>query len=96
MFLSQLPHPLLLQKEKENKKENLNLTTMKQFFERVNAPTPKFFRKLRNIGLILATVATTVAAAPIALPAVVIQIAGYLAVAGGVLGAVSQTTMEGE
>ena len=96
MFLLQLPHPLLLQKEKENKEENLNSTSMKQFFERVNAPTPKFFRKLRNIGLILATVATTVAAAPMALPAVVIQIAGYLAVAGGVLGAVSQTTMEGE
>lgn len=69
---------------------------MKQFFERVNAPTPAFFKKLRNIGLILATVATTVMAAPVAMPAVVIKIAGYLAVAGGVLGAVCQTTVEGE
>ena len=69
---------------------------MKQFFERANAPTPKFFKKLRNIGLILATVATTVAAAPVALPAVVTQIMGYLAVTGGVLSAVSQITVEGE
>ena len=69
---------------------------MKQFFERANASTPKFFKKLRNIGLILATVATTVAAAPVALPAVVTQIMGYLAVTGGVLSAVSQITVEGE
>lgn len=64
--------------------------------ERVQAPTPKFFKKLRNIGLILATIAGTVVAAPIALPAVVIKIAGYLAVASGVASAVSQTAVEGE
>lgn len=69
---------------------------MKQIIERVQSPTPKFFKKLRNIGLVLATVATTVAATPVALPAVVIKIAGYLAVAGGIAGAVSQTTVEGE
>lgn len=44
----------------------------------------------------LATVATTVVAAPVALPAVVIKIAGYLAIAGGIAGAVSQTAVEGE
>ena len=69
---------------------------MKKIIARVQAPTPKFFVKLRNISLILATVATTVFAAPVALPAIVIKIAGYLALAGGVAGAVSQTTMEGE
>lgn len=46
--------------------------------------------------MILATIATTVAAAPVALPALVIKIAGYLAVAGGVASAVSQTAVEGE
>jgi hypothetical protein len=65
---------------------------VKTVIERVQSPTPKFFKKLRNIGLVLATVATTVVAAPVALPAVVIKIAGYLAVAG----AVSQTAVEGE
>jgi uncharacterized transporter YbjL len=69
---------------------------VKKVIERVQSPTPKFFKKLRNIGLVLATVATTVVAAPVALPAVVIKIAGYLAVAGGIAGAVSQTAVEGE
>lgn len=61
--------------------------------ERVGSPTPKFFKKLRNIGLILAAVSGTIVAAPIALPAVVIQIAGYLAVASSVASAVSQTAV---
>jgi hypothetical protein len=69
---------------------------VKKVIERVQSPTPKFFKKLRNIGLVLATVATTVVAAPVALPAVIIKIAGYLAVAGGIAGAVSQTAVEGE
>lgn len=69
---------------------------MKQILTRVNAPTPKFFKKLRNIGLALAALAGTIVAAPIALPAVVIKVAGYLAVASGVLSAVSQTAVEGE
>ena len=69
---------------------------MKQIFKRVNAPTPTFFKKLRNIGLALAAAATTIAAAPVALPAVIIKVAGYLAVASGVLSAVSQTAVEGE
>jgi hypothetical protein len=64
--------------------------------ERVSSPTPKFFKTLRNIGLILAAVSGTLVAAPIALPAVVIQIAGYLAVASSVASAVSQTVVEGE
>ncbi len=70
--------------------------TMSEIAKRVQSPTPKFFKKLRNIGLAVATIATTLIAAPVALPAVVIKIAGYLAVAGGIAGAVSQTTIEGE
>lgn len=69
---------------------------MQTLVERVQAPTPPFFKKLRNIGLVLATIATTVAAAPVALPAIVFKLAGYLAVAGGVASAVSQTAVEGE
>jgi hypothetical protein len=69
---------------------------MNEIVNRVSAPTPKFFKTLRNIGLILATISGTIAAAPIALPAVVIKIAGYLAVASGVTSAVSQTAVEGE
>ncbi|MBL0013638.1 MAG: hypothetical protein IPP30_07755 [Flavobacterium sp.] len=60
--------------------------------QRAKAPTPKFFKVLRNIGLVLATVGGTILAAPIALPIVVSSAAGYLTVAGGVLSAVSQLT----
>jgi uncharacterized membrane protein HdeD (DUF308 family) len=60
--------------------------------KRAQAPTPKFFKVLRNIGLALAAVGGTVLAAPVALPVVVISVAGYLAVAGGVISAVSQLT----
>lgn len=69
---------------------------MKKIFQRVNAPTPKFFKKLRNIGLAIAGIAGTILAAPIALPAVIIKVAGYLVVAGGVLSGASQTAVEGE
>lgn len=60
--------------------------------KRAKAPTPKFFKVLRNIGLALAAVGGTILAAPIALPVVVTSIGGYLAVVGGVVSAVSQLT----
>ena len=64
--------------------------------ERALAPTPKFFKTLRTVGLVLAAVSGTILTAPIGLPVVVVNIAGYLAVAGGVLSAVSQVTVEDE
>jgi uncharacterized membrane protein HdeD (DUF308 family) len=60
--------------------------------KRAKAPTPKFFKVLRNIGLALAAVGGTILAAPVALPIVVNTVGGYLTVAGGVLSAVSQLT----
>jgi hypothetical protein len=60
--------------------------------KRAKAPTPKFFKVLRNIGLALAAVGGTILAAPIALPVVVTTVGGYLAVAGSVVSAVSQLT----
>jgi uncharacterized membrane protein HdeD (DUF308 family) len=64
--------------------------------ERLKAPTPKFFRVLRNIGLALAAAGGALLTAPIALPVAVVTVAGYLAVAGGVITAVSQTAVDGE
>ena len=64
--------------------------------QRAAAPTPKFFKKLRNIGLVLAAISTTIVTAPIALPGAVITIAGYAAVGSAVLGAVSQVTVVNE
>jgi ABC-type xylose transport system permease subunit len=63
---------------------------------RLNAPTPKFFRKLRNIGLMLAAAGGVIVTSPISLPALVVTIGGYLTVAGAVVSAVSQATLKGE
>jgi uncharacterized membrane protein HdeD (DUF308 family) len=60
--------------------------------KRVKAPTPKFFKVLRNIGLVVATVGGTILASPVALPVLITTIGGYMAVAGGVVSAVSQLT----
>jgi len=62
--------------------------------QRAKAPTPKFFKILRTIGLALLAVSGSIIAAPVALPAAVVTIAGYSAVAGGVLSAVSQITVD--
>jgi uncharacterized membrane protein HdeD (DUF308 family) len=62
--------------------------------ERVKAPTPKFFKTLRTIGLALAAVGGAVLAAPVAVPAALVSIAGYVALAGGVMTAVSQTAVD--
>lgn len=59
---------------------------------RAKAPTPKFFKGLRNVGLVLAAVGGTILTAPVALPVLVTSVGGYLVVAGGVASAVSQLT----
>ena len=60
--------------------------------DRAKAPTPKFFRILRSIGLVLLAISGTIIAAPVALPVALVSAAGYVAVAGGVISAVSQLT----
>ena len=65
---------------------------MKKIINRAKAPTPKFFKVLRNIGLALAAVGGTILTAPVALPVAIVSIGGYITVAGGVLSAVSQLT----
>ena len=66
---------------------------MRKIIKRATAPTPKFFKVLRTLGLTLAAVGGTIIAAPIALPVVVSTIGGYMAVVGGVLSATSQLTI---
>ena len=60
--------------------------------QRVQQPTPTFFKKVRNGGLVLATIGASLLAAPIALPPLLLKIASYLVVSGAVAGAVSQAT----
>lgn len=64
--------------------------------QRAAKPTPKFFRILRTIGLTVAAIGTTIIASPVALPAILVKLAGYLTVAGTVMSGVSQVTVTNE
>lgn len=57
--------------------------------ERIKAPTPTFFKKIRTIGLTLGAIGGAILTAPITLPTTIVTIAGYLATAGIVASAVS-------
>lgn len=67
---------------------------MMNVLERAQAPTPKFFKVLRSVGIIIATIGGAILTAPISLPATFISIGGYLTVAGGVISAISQITVD--
>lgn len=69
---------------------------MKQIVNRMKRPTPAFFKKLRNIGLAVAAAGTTLLAAPVGLPLLIVKIGGYLTVAGSVISAVSQSAVKME
>lgn len=67
---------------------------MSEIIDRAIAPTPKFFKTLRTVGLSLLAVSGGILAAPVALPVALTTLATYLAVAGGIASAVSQVTVE--
>ena len=64
--------------------------------KRMQRPTPLFFKKLRNKGILLAAISAGILAAPVTLPILLVKIAGYLAVAGGVITTVSQSAVKME
>ena len=64
--------------------------------ERMKAPTPKWFKVLRTIGITLASVGGAILASPVALPAGIVTAAGYLLLGGTVVTAVSQTGVKSE
>lgn len=64
--------------------------------ERAKAPTPKFFKVLRNIGMALLAISGSIIGAPVVLPLAVVSIAGYAALAGGVISVISQITVDDE
>ncbi len=66
---------------------------LKSYFKRCGVDTPPFFKKLRIIGLVVAAAGTTILAAPVALPALVSTIGGYLIVGGTVATAMSQAAI---
>ena len=62
-----------------------------KLLDRLKAPTPKFYRILRNVGLGLAAAGGVLVASPIAIPTILVTIGGYLIVGGSVATAISQT-----
>jgi hypothetical protein len=62
--------------------------------ERAKAPTPKFFKILRTIGLFLLDLSGSILATPIAFPGALITATRYIVVAVGILSKVSQITVE--
>lgn len=69
---------------------------MRKIVKRVQEPTPKFFKTIRNFGLLLTGIGGAIVTAPVALPAMVVTAAGYMALAGAIASAVSQTAVKKE
>ena len=67
---------------------------MNNVIQRMQEPTPSFFKKIRNIGLVLGAIGAAIVGAPVAIPALLVKIAGYLVVAGTVASGVSQTAIK--
>ncbi|HQX04595.1 MAG TPA: hypothetical protein PKZ44_10815 [Flavobacterium sp.] len=72
------------------KNNNLNIV------ERALAPTPKWFRILRTVGIAMASVGGVVLASPVALPVGLVSAAGYLILGGSIISVVSQTAVTTE
>lgn len=64
--------------------------------DRLNSPTPKWFKRIKRIGLTLTAVSVAILTAPVSLPAGLITAAGYIATAGAVATAVSSTAVNVE
>lgn len=77
-------------------KDNAFKDKLSSFFNRCGQDTPPFFKKLRIAGLVIAAAGTTLLAAPVALPAAVVTLGGYLVVGGAVATAMSQAAIEGD
>ena len=72
------------------KNRNMNVV------ERALAPTPKWFKILRTVGIALATIGGSIIAAPVALPVGLVSAAGYLVLGGSIISVVSQTAVKSE
>ena len=64
--------------------------------KRVLAPTPKWFKVLRTVGIALASVGGIIIASPVALPVGFVSAAGYLILGGSIISVVSQTGVKTE
>lgn len=68
----------------------------KTLLSRLQSPTPKFFKVLRNVGLSIAATGAVLVSAPVSLPAILITIGGYLVVGGTVATGICQAVTKDE
>lgn len=64
------------------------------FFERLKAPTPKFFKILMAWGGVIAAAGTAVLAFEVPLPEIIKTIAGYLIAIGGAMMGIGKLTVD--
>ncbi len=62
--------------------------------QRWMAPTPKFWKKVQSIGILLSAVGTVLATAPVSLPVVIVTAGSYAAFGGSLIAAMSQLTVD--
>jgi hypothetical protein len=62
-----------------------------RIIKRIKATTPPFFKKVRNIGLIVAGVGTAIATLPVSLPVGLIAVSSYLIAIGTTAATIAQT-----
>lgn len=62
--------------------------------KRWSAKTPKFWKKVQRVGIVIGAIGGAIMTAPVTLPAAVITTAGYLIATGGVIATMSQLTVE--
>ncbi len=62
-----------------------------RIIKRIKATTPPFFKKVRNIGLIVAGVGTAIATLPVSLPVGLVAVSSYLIAIGTTTATIAQT-----
>lgn len=67
---------------------------LKELKNRWKAETPKFWKKVQKLSIAAGVIGGAIIAAPIALPAAVITVGGYLVAVGSVGATLSQLTKE--
>lgn len=67
---------------------------MNEILRRLNAPTPKFWKKFRNTMIAVGAVSATIIGLPVALPATIITLASYGVAVGAVGATLAQLTEE--
>ncbi|MGN7720246.1 hypothetical protein [Chitinophaga sp. 22620] len=67
-----------------------------EFINRLTAPTPPFFQKVRNIGLLLTAMASAVLGLQVELPLAIKEMAGGVAIVGSVMAGLGQAAVKNE